>query len=120
MEKSHKIQKRLWTGFFYILTTIGFLVAVMLFLVPFLIYYGWAWKLMWNWFISPLGIRMITLWESVGIVVFVRFCFLDTNRLFDVVNSKKWKRQATWKKLIPALSVPICSVLLGLFVKFFI
>ena len=95
---------------FPILMTIIFLL-----LLPVNLLEAWVLKLMYEWFIVPFGLPIISFWHFVGITLFVSLVhlyFKDTYRNYD--------RDVKANKLIKAYFVKLMTMLLILGLGYFV
>ena len=79
---------------------------------------GWALKMMWNWFVVPLGIPALSLPAAIGIGLTVAYLtYTDSNKLsFDTAA----ETSKSIERIITAFLMPFYVVFIGWVLTFFL
>jgi hypothetical protein len=85
-------------------------VLILLVLIPTAAYFGWAVSTLWGWFVVPLGVPAVNIWEAAGLFTLARFLTHD-----DRDRAEPPKRTAKERnlRLVSILLAPLLLVALG-------
>ena len=72
---------------------------------------GWVIKLMWGWFIVPLGVMPVTIWHAIGLDALITY-------LTATIARKKVEGNF-WVRMLTAFSVTLYFLLLSFIVHLF-
>ncbi len=81
-----------------------FLISTLLTL-PFAAWYGFVLSKLWAWFIVPLGVPRLVLWQAAGIYLLARFLTTDTNAQKDREPIEVLARGIAFGVLTPAMTL---------------
>jgi hypothetical protein len=94
-----------------VLTTLGVILLIPVLLVYITLTYGYVLSCLWSWFVVPLGVVEINLWQAYGLSLILALITFKP----DVY--KKEKRDLDSGKIFGALTSPWITLLLGYIVS---
>ena len=89
-------------------SAIGKAVVATLFIAIFSVYNGWAFSLLWLWFVVPLGVMPLGVFHASGLILLPAFCLKMVT-----------KEEDTLKTLGISIISPICMVGIGFILHLF-
>lgn len=75
--------------------------------LPFAAWYGFVIKTIWGWFVAPLGVVQIGVWEAAGVYLLIRMLTMDTTLPRD---DKKSPAEKFGELFGYGLIVPACTL----------
>ena len=90
-----------------VLTTLGIMVLIPALLIYVMLAYGYVLSCLWGWFVVPLGVVQINIWQAYGLSLILAMLTYKP----DIF--KKEKQDLDYGKALAGLTAPWFTLLLG-------